>query len=288
LPLTLLELLTSAQAYLRDRGIETARLDAELLLGHCLGLDRVGLYCAHDRPVLDPERDAFRDLVRRRASGEPVAYIIGRRDFWTLTLEVARGVLIPRPETEVLVEHALAFLATLQRGQPRVLDVGTGSGAIACALAAEMPRLDVVAMDASGQAVACAQANAVRLGLSGNVRVVQGAFPGDCPRDGARYDLIVSNPPYIACGEIAGLAPDIRDYEPREALDGGGDGLAAYRCWIPHCAPLLAQGGALMFETGHGQAAAVRGLLEADGHFGGIDVVRDYSRLERVVMCRRV
>lgn len=287
LPLTLLDLLTSEHAYLREQGVASARLDAELLLGHCVELDRVGLYCAFDRPVSEDEQRVFRALVRRRACGEPVAYITGRRDFWTLTLEITPGVLIPRPDTEVLVEHALSFLRARQAARPRVLDIGTGSGAIALALAAELPGIDVVALDASVRAADCARANAVRLGFTAGVSVVHGVFPHACQSDARPFDLIVSNPPYIAGGDIEGLDPDIRDYEPRAALDGGEDGLDAYRSWIPHCARLLLPGGALMLETGHEQAAAVSALIEATGAFSGIEIVRDYAGCERVVMCRR-
>jgi len=286
--LTLLELLTDAQQCLRDKGIESARLDAELLLGHSLGLDRVALYCAPERPVSGDEEQAFFELIRRRAAGEPVAYLTGRRDFWTLTLAVGPGILIPRPETEVLVEHALAFLVSLDIARPRVLDIGTGSGAIALALAAEMPQLDIVALDASAQAVACARGNAENLGLADRVRVEQGRFPEVCIRDAGCFDLIVSNPPYISAADIETLASDIRDFEPREALDGGPDGLDVYRCWIPQCAPLLAANGCLMFEIGHDQAAAVTGLLAAAGCYRGIEVVRDYAGCDRVVLCRRV
>jgi len=286
--LTLLQFLTVTRDYFREQGIESARLDAELLIGHCLGLDRVGLYLDYDRPLLDQELLACGELVRRRAAHEPVAYITGQRDFWTLALDIGTGVLIPRPETEVLVDHALEFLAALDVARPRVLDIGTGSGAIALALAAEMPQLDIVALDASAQAAACARANAERLGCCERVRVVQAQFPQICAQDAQRYDLIVSNPPYIATGDIEQLAPDIRDYEPRAAFDGGADGLEVYRRWIPQCAPLLVEGGALMLEIGHDQAAAVSGLLAAAGHFCAIDVVRDYARLDRVVMCRRV
>jgi release factor glutamine methyltransferase len=286
--LTLLHLLTITRNYFSEKGIESARLDAELLLGHCLGLDRVGLYLEHDRPLQEQEVQAYRELVRRRAAHEPVAYITGRRDFWTLTLEISRGVLIPRPETEVLVERALKFLAALDIAHPRVLDIGTGSGAIALALAAEMPNIAVTALDASVEAVTCARDNAERLGFSGRVRVEQAQFPDACPQDAGLYDLIVSNPPYIASGDIEGLAPDIREYEPRMALDGGVDGLDVYRRWVPHILPLLKKGGALMLEIGHDQGVAVSGLLAGFGHVSGIEVVRDYARLERVVMCCRV
>ncbi len=283
----MLQLINITQNYFREKGIESARLDAELLLGHCLGLDRVGLYLEHDRPLLENELQAYRELVRRRGAHEPVAYITGRRDFWTLALHIDRGVLIPRPETEVLVERALDFLSTLDVARPRVFDIGTGSGAIALSLAAEMPQLDIVALDASEQAVACAKANAERLGFAPRVRVAQGRFPDICRQEAGCYDLIVSNPPYIPSVDIALLAPDIRKYEPGEALDGGSDGLVVYRQWIPHLALQLVSGGALMLEIGHDQGSGVTGLLAASGHFSGIEAVRDYAHLERIVMCRR-
>jgi release factor glutamine methyltransferase len=285
--LTLFELLADAQQCLRDKGIASARLDAELLMCHCMGLDRAGLYCAAEQLVSGHTAEEFIELVRRRAAFEPVAYITGRRDFWTLTLEITAGVLIPRPETEVLVESALVFLKSLDSACLRGLDIGTGSGAITLALASEMPRMDIVALDSSAQAVACARGNAERLGFSG-VRAVQGRFPEACVRDAGCFDLIVSNPPYIATADIEGLPPDIRDFEPREALDGGPDGLGAYRGWIPHCALLLRQGGCLMLEIGHNQAASVAGMLAGAGCYAGIEVVRDLAGRDRVVMCRRV
>ena len=286
--MTLLHLLTITQNYFREKGIESARLDAELLLCHCLGLDRVGLYLEHDRPLQEQEVQAYRELVRRRAAYEPVAYITGRRFFWTLELHIDRGVLIPRPETEVLVERALNFLAARDIEHPRVLDIGTGSGAIALALAAEMPSIAVIALDASVEAVTCARDNAERLGLSGRVRVEQAQFPEACSQDVGSYDLIVSNPPYIASGDIECLAPDIREYEPRMALDGGVDGLDVYRRWAPYFSALLAKGGALILEIGHDQGPGVTGLLAASGYVSGIEVVRDYARLDRVVICRKV
>jgi release factor glutamine methyltransferase len=285
--LTLLHLLTITQNYFREKGIASARLDAELLLGHCLGLDRVGLYLAYDRPLQEQEVQAYRELVRRRAAHEPVAYITGRRYFWTLELHIDKGVLIPRPETELLVEHGLKFLSALDVAHPRVLDIGTGSGAIALSLAAEMPHLDIVALDASAQPAACARANAERLGFTARVRVEQAFFPDACTQDAGYYDLIVSNPPYIPSGDIELLEPDIREYEPRSALDGGPDGLEVYRQWIPHCARLLVPGGALMLEIGHDQGPGVSGLLAASGYFIGIEVARDYARLDRVVICRK-
>jgi len=287
LPLTLLQLLTITQKYFCEKGIESARLDAELLLGHCLELDRVGLYLEYDRPIVEHELQAFRELVRRRAAYEPIAYITGKRDFWTLTLQVGKGVLIPRPETEVLVERALGFLAGLDAVHPRVLDIGTGSGAIALSLAAELSQLEIIALDASEQAISCAQTNADQLGFSGRVRFEKAQFPDTSVLKTSPYDLIVSNPPYISSSDIEGLAPDVREYEPHVALDGGSDGLDLYRLWIPHCAQLLSPGGGLMFEIGHDQGRTVAGLLESSGCFNTIEVVRDYAHLERVVMCCR-
>jgi len=285
--LTLLQLLTITQNYFRKKGIESARLDAELLLGHCLGLDRVGLYLEYDRPLLEHEVHAYRELVKRRAAHEPVAYIIGRRDFWTITLEISRGVLIPRPETEILVERALAFLGGLDARQPRVLDIGTGSGAIALALASEMENLDIVALDASEQAAACARANAERLELSERVTVTQACFSDAFAQTDARFDLIVSNPPYIPSGDIDHLASDVRDYEPLQALDGGQDGLDIFRSWIPHCTALLDAGSVLMLEIGHDQGSAVSGLLADSNCYADIECIPDYAGLDRVVICRR-
>jgi release factor glutamine methyltransferase len=278
-PRAALAYLRRATAFLEARGAATPRLDAEVLLATVLGTDRVGIYLAFDRPLAPPEVDAYRALVRRRAGGEPVAYLAGRREFWSRALAVSPAVLIPRPETELVVEQALAA-AGERRRRLRVLDLGTGSGCLAIALAAELPAARVVAVDVSPAAAAVARANATAAGVADRVAVLVADWAAALAET-ARFDLVVSNPPYVATADLARLPPEVRR-EPRLALDGGPDGLAAYRRLAPAAARLLAPGGRLLVEIGEGQAAAVDALLRAAG-FGGIVRYRDLAGVERVV-----
>jgi release factor glutamine methyltransferase len=265
------EALDSALVALRASGVDTPRLDAEVLLAHALGVDRTRLVLEADRPVEGAAVKAFRDAVRRRAVGrEPVAYITGTRGFRHLDLDVDRRVLIPRPETETLVEAALG----LPRGA-RVHDLGTGSGAIALALKHERPDLVVSGSDASAGAVDVARANAERLGLDVAFHVAHWLDGLDL-----QLDALVANPPYVAEGDRATLAPEITRHEPAEALYAGADGLDAYRAIAP-----LAPGWAAV-EVGEGQAAAVAGVFAAAGLTGSA-VHRDLAGIERVVVTWR-
>lgn len=254
---------------------DTAALDAELLLAHALGRSRTWLRAWPERQ-LDPDpRDRYEALVARRAAGEPVAYLLGRREFWSLELEVSPAVLIPRPETELLVEAVLDALR--ERQGPRVLDLGAGSGCIALALARERPDAVVVGVESSAEALAVARRNAGRLGLH-HVEFLQGdwlASVGD-----ARFDAIVSNPPYVPSDDPHLQQGDLR-FEPAAALDGGPGGLDAIRAIVSAAPRHLAAGGLLALEHGHDQGEAVAGLLRARG-LEAITLHADAAGLDRV------
>jgi release factor glutamine methyltransferase len=276
--IALAEVLRRSTQYLEDRGSPTARLDAELLLAHGLGVSRIELYTGHDRPLTDAELDVCRELVRRRGDREPVAYIVGTRGFRHLDLKVDRCVLVPRPETELVVDRCLELLR--DAADPAVLDVGTGSGAIALAIASELPAARVTATDISPAALDVAWANAVALGLAVEMR------QGDL-LDGMgdrRFDLIVSNPPYVSEQEIEGLEPEVAVHEPRLATVAG-DGLDAYRRLLPDAREHLTNGGWLVLECGAGQAEWLAAELDRLG-YGAADVARDLAGIERVVSAR--
>ena len=272
---TVLRLLQWTEEFFGRKGLESARLDAQRLLAQVLELDRVGLYLQFDRLLSAEELAAYRRLVERRAAREPLQYILGRTEFWSLELEVNPAVLIPRTDTEVLVEEALA------RGNKkgRILDIGTGSGALAVALARELPESRIEALDISAAALEVAKANARRHGLDDRIELRQ----EDLHRlSGGPYDLMVANPPYIPAGDLAGLMPEVRDHEPRQALDGGADGLDAYRSLAGQAANLLASGGWLLVEVGIGQAEAVAELFAGAG-LQEVYSRPDYAGIPRVV-----
>jgi release factor glutamine methyltransferase len=256
-PQRLIDYLTLAHEHLGTKGVETARLDAELLLAHVLGLSRVELYTNYDRPLAKDEVDRFRDLLRRRVMREPVAYIVGRREFWSLDLDVDRRVLIPRPETEILVEAALGILRAASAKD--VLDLGTGSGAIAVALAVELPAARIVATDVAAAALEVAPRNAAKHAVAERIEFRQGDL-FDAVRADERFDLIVSNPPYCRQRELAGLEPEVRQWEPAGALVSGSDGMDVTRRIVARAAEFLAPGGWLLLEVGT-QADDVRDLL---------------------------
>ncbi len=253
------------------------RFEAELLLGHALKRDRAWLFAHGERELSAAERAAFAALIERRIGGEPVAYLIGARGFWTLDLAVQPGVLIPRPETELLVELALLRLA--DRG--RVADLGTGSGAIALAIASERPRAQVTAVDISNDALALAQRNAITAGID-NVVFRHGDWLA--PLAGERFDVLVSNPPYLATDDPHLQQGDLR-FEPALALASGSDGLDAIRHIIAAAPDHLVAGGWLLFEHGWTQGEAVRALLDAGGYVE-VSTARDLEQRERVSLGR--
>lgn len=275
---TVLKLLKWTTDYFAEKGIESARLEAELMLAATLDMDRVGLYVNFERPLDPAELTDFREKVRRRASREPVQYILGETEFWSLQFQVNPAVLIPRADTEVLVEEALARLDEAAS----ILDVGTGSGAIAVALAHEKPQATVTALDRSESALEVARSNASLNEVEKRVDCVAGdlaAIPS------GPFDMIVSNPPYIPSRDWETLMPEVRDHEPRLALDGGDDGLTAYRHLAVQANKALVPGGWLLVEVGIGQAQDVSALFLAAGltEIGQRD---DYAGIARVVMGR--
>ena len=268
----------------KRRGNKSARLDAELLLGEALGFNRIKLIVEAERPLSDDELGRYRDLIKRRRACEPIAYILGRREFFALPMVVDRRVLIPRPDTEILVETALRG-TTDRHLYGRMLDLCTGSGCVAIAFAKERPTWRVTAVDLSPDAAAVARENVQRAGVVHNVAVLEGDLFSALP-EGAEFELITANPPYIPSAEIAGLDADVRDFEPRLALDGGADGLHVTRRLVSEAQRFLSPGALLALEGGFGQAPAVAALLEASG-FQQITRSKDLAGIERVVSGRR-
>jgi release factor glutamine methyltransferase len=276
---TIESLLRWAVEDFRARGIENPRLDAELLLGHATGATRIQLIVDARRPLEDGELGRMRELVKRRRAHEPIAYILGVREFYGRPFRVDPRVLVPRPDTETLVEVALARTRPVSMSL-RAVDVCTGSGCVAVTIARERPTASVYATDLSADALAVARDNAQRLGAY-NVALRQGdLFAAVEP--GRRFDLVTSNPPYVPSVEMASLMPDVRDFEPRLALDGGPDGLTVLRRVIAEAPAHLVPGGVLAVEVGAGEAPAVVELFGAAG-LEQIEVARDYGRIERVV-----
>jgi release factor glutamine methyltransferase len=273
-PWTILKILNWTKEYLAGKGVDNARLEAEWLLCAALGLDRIGLYINFEKPLLPVELAEFRAMVSRRAKREPLQYILGNQEFMGLEFRVTPAVLIPRHDTETLVQEAVNRAA----GAKRVLDIGAGSGCVAVILAKLLPDTEVAAVDSSDSALAVARENAELNGV--NVSFVSGSLFE--PFRGERFDLIVSNPPYIPTADLAGLQPEVRDFEPKGALDGGTDGLDFYRLIVPAAPEHLAPGGWLLVEVGIDQSAAVQGLFAAAG-FDEIFTTKDPGGIERVV-----
>jgi len=273
----LIDVLRMSTTYLGDHGSTSARLDSELLCAQALGLRRLDIYLQFDRPLDEGELTAIRELVRRRGKGEPVAYITGTREFYGRAFTVNSDVLVPRPETETLVERALAVLRARDGAAVRVADLGTGSGCIAITLAAEVPGLEMVATDASGAALTVARANAQRLGVDVAFAECSWADALD-----GRFDLIVSNPPYITTAELDAVDRDVRDFEPRAALLGGDDGMDAYRALLASVREHVTAARVLL-EVDPRRAAAVASL-SADGFSGATTaLIDDLTGRARVV-----
>jgi release factor glutamine methyltransferase len=281
---TILEVLRWTTGFLRDKDVPTPRLDAEVLLAHALATDRVRLYIDFERALTPEELARYRELVKRRARREPVAYIRAVKEFWSLEFEVAPAVLIPRPETELLVEESLKAARSLPtqppRLPPRLIEVGTGSGAVAVALATEL-KGRVWATDNSPETLTLARRNARRHGADVEFALADLLEPFASES----FDVVVSNPPYVPTNELAHLAPEL-NYEPRAALDGGEDGLVVIRELAKEAPRVLAKGGWLLLEVGAGQAPEAITLLEAAG-LSGVTSARDLSGVERVVKGRK-
>jgi len=287
-----LELLNWTAAYFKRRGIRDPRLNAEVLLGKVLGMERIMLYARFEQTVPESKRAEFRELVVRRAAREPLQYVLGTCEFYGRDFEVGPAVMVPRQETELLVEKCLDRLPD-DVPDLWAADVGTGSGVIACTLAAERPSVRLVATDADPQALAVAERNARRLGVADRIRFLQGDLA--TPLAGALlpgrtgFELIASNPPYVPTAHIQELEPEVRDFEPRAALDGGPDGLEVIRRLVRQVPPLLAPGGWLAIEIGEGQAEGVEPLVRAERLLdaGTLEFARDGAGRERVACVRR-
>jgi release factor glutamine methyltransferase len=267
----------------RQQGIDSAELDARLLTGGAFGLDLTGLIAATTRIVTPDEAAHLENFLQRRLAGEPVARILGVKEFWGLTLNLSAATLVPRPDTETVVELALEVCRRQERR--RIADIGTGSGAILLALLSELPDATGVGTDISLEALRMARDNAARLGLTQRAAFVACNYTAALS---GPFDLIVSNPPYIRSADIAGLDREVREYDPPRALDGGPDGLAAYRVIAPDAARLLAPGGTLIVEAGYGQSGPIAELMSASGLTPDVPPKADLAGIPRAVAGRRL
>jgi len=288
--MTILGILNWSTHYLGDHQIENPRLNAELLLALSLDLSREGLYARLDGQFKEENRETLERLIERRISGEPLQYILGHQEFWSIDLKVDPRVLIPRPETEFLVEQALSILFEIShRRPPYVLEIGTGSGAIAISLAKEVKDVFMVATDISREALRLAKENAQSAGVLHQIGFVNGDLfgPVQSLRDKEVFDLILSNPPYITRSEIRRLAREIKDFEPTLALDGGEDGMEFYRRITLEAPFYLRKGGWLLLEVGEGQGEEVTELIERSESFLEPNLLPDLSGIERVAKAQR-
>ena len=274
---------------LEAAGIDTPRLDAELLLAHVLDTNRTSLFAHPERSLTDRETERFEAALRRREAREPLPYITGVREFLGLPFRVTPAVLIPRPETETLIETVAERLRTVfGRAHPlQLLDVGTGSGCVAVGLARLLPHATVVAVEPSPDALAVARENAAALGVAEQVEWMEGAFPEAVAELSGAFEAVVSNPPYIPAAEIETLQPEVRDWEPRQALTAGPDGMGLIRALVEHAPRLLrSEGGLLAVEVALGQAEPVLELLRADARYTGVEEAADLAGVPRVCLAR--
>ena len=287
---TLLDTMTWTISHFKDRGVDSPRLTAEILMCHCLAMDRLSLYLEYDRPLNPEELGCYKALIKRRLQGEPVAYITGKKGFWDIEVTVSPQVLIPRPDTETLMEAALAAIKEIQeiQGQRplKILELGSGSGALIVSLAQAMPGHQCVAVDVSPDAAAITLGNARRLDCVPGVSVVSGSWFDPFAVD-LRFDVIVSNPPYIPTRDIDTLAPEIRQYEPRLALDGGPDGLDCIREILFRAPAHLVPGGVLLLETGFDQGPALKSLVKSLPAYDNFHCIKDEAGHHRVVKIKK-
>lgn len=282
------EALLSGVQSLNSAGIDTARLDAEVVLGHVLGMTREQLVSLSDIPLTGAQTQRYEASLRRRLGREPVAYITGQQEFWSLDFHVTPDVLIPRPETERLVEIALTVAAGMLHAAPmRILEIGTGSGAVAISLAKELASAELWATDVSTAAVTIARDNAARNGVSDKIKFLHGDLFAPIDAEAGEFALIVANPPYIRGDEVAGLAPEVSRWEPREALDGGVDGLDFYRRIAARASSYLALHGAVVLEIGSDMGEAVARMFDANGRYQSAKIFQDYAGRDRVVVAQK-
>jgi release factor glutamine methyltransferase len=281
---TIKALLNWTAEFLAKKGIESPRFDAQILLAHVLKCKKVDLIVRYNEEPQEAERTRYRELIQRRVAGWPVAYLVGTRDFYLLSFEVSPDVLIPRPDTETLVLEALSFLKPLK--SPTVLDIGTGSGCIAVSIAHQRKDARVTAVDISPDALEVAKRNAARHGIADRIAFLQGDLFASL-REEMTFDLVVSNPPYISEAEFAGLAPDVRDHEPRVALDGGPDGLTFYRRIALGVGRYLKAGGQLLVEIGYTQENTVREILVGQSGLEVGATLKDAAGHPRVIGAKK-
>ena len=283
--MTVLEAIQKSTEFLAKKGVESPRLQAELLLAHLLKMPRMKLYLSFERALAPAETDALRELVKRRGRREPLQHLTGSVSFCGLEIAVNRQALVPRPETELLAEQGWQFLSTLNPQPSTALDFGTGTGCLAIALAVKCPGAKITAVDVSAEALALAGKNAARHHVTGQIQFLPGdgfaAFSTD-----ESFDLIISNPPYIPTAEIATLQPEVRDYDPGTALDGGADGLDFYRRLAREAKSFLKPDGLIMLEFGDGQDGTIRNIFEAEKWI--VEAVKeDYSHRARILIARK-
>jgi release factor glutamine methyltransferase len=289
--MTLLEILNWSTYYLKDHHIENPRLHAELLLVHSMNISREMLYIHLHDQIKEKERETLEGLIRRRISGEPLQYILGHQEFWSINLKVDSRTLIPRSETELLVEQSLLILSkTLSKKSLSVLEIGTGSGAIAISLAKESKAIFILATDISRGALLLAKRNAETAGVSSQIQFVNGDLfsPFRLLRGREPFDLVLSNPPYINRSEIRALAKEVKDHEPIVALDGGEDGLEFYRSITSQAHFYLRNGGWLLLEVGRDQGGKVSEMIEKRRYFKAPELIKDLSGIERVVKTQKI
>jgi len=285
---TILKVLKWTTSYFKSRSIESPRSSAEILLAHTLDINRIDLYLQYDQPLNSDELEKFKALIKRRAAREPVAYITGIKEFWSLELVVTKDVLIPRPDTECLVEASLSILSAASADNSdlkpmHILDLGTGSGAIVLALAKEQPMHSYFASDCNIKTIKVAKKNAEKNNLDEKVSFFTGDWLSPLNDSKISFDMIISNPPYIRTGDIAGLQPEIYEYEPRIAIDGEGDGLNSLKHIIYSAHTLLKRYGTLLIEIGHDQRDALSRIIENCGKYENIVFSKDYSGYYRVL-----
>ncbi|MGH7976049.1 MAG: peptide chain release factor N(5)-glutamine methyltransferase [Limisphaerales bacterium] len=285
--MTVLEAIQKSANFLAKKGVESPRLQTELLLAHLLKMPRMKLYLNFERELSVEETNSFRELIKRRAAREPLQHIVGSTSFCGYEIAVNRHALVPRPETELLAEAGRQFLLAAPKQSEdgsTVLDFGTGTGCIAIALAAKCPNAKIVALDISAEAIALAKENAAKNNVAGRIEFLHG--DGFASLKENQFDLIISNPPYIPAAEIEALQPEVKNFDPRAALDGGADGLDFYRMFATQAQPFLKPGGKIMLEFGDGQANVIKMIFENEKWI--VEAVKsDYSQRERILIARR-
>jgi release factor glutamine methyltransferase len=288
-PWTILKLLEWTATYFKEKNVAEPRSSAEVLLAHVLSQDRLFLYLNYDRPMEPQELSIFRNYIKRRVTGEPNQYITGVQEFWSLSFRVNPEVLIPRPETEVLVEAVLDFAQKKEHAATglSIVDIGTGSGAVAVALANELPNARVVAVDSSMQALQLARENARSHQVEQQLNFVCGDILGGISRAVETFDVVVSNPPYVSQTDFQQLPREIRDHEPYRALAGGPEGLQVIGRIIAQAPAVLRQKGCLFLEIGAGQADNVGDLVSKANSYGSFRILKDYSEMDRVLVAEK-